>query len=168
MSEKTKKKLIGIAAAAMLVIFAVWMFVGGVEHIEDTNGPDNERLTTIMSPDIIERKMGNRGLRISSNDLSSTVKFSSNKFTGVYEVMWTDILFSTGVTLQILDFDVNGGNFQMSVVNDGEIIRVIEPGEDLVELGAIKGKVSLVIAGESADFSFRLFESDYDSYVHPN
>ena len=168
MSEKTKKKLIGVAAAAMLVIFAVWMFVGGVEHIEDTNGPDNERLTTIMSPDIIERKMGNRGLRISSNDLSSTVKFSSNKFTGVYEVMWTDILFSTGVTLQILDFDVNGGNFQMSVVNDGEIIRVIEPGEDLVELGAIKGEVSLVIAGESADFSFRLFKSDYDSYVHPN
>lgn len=168
MNERMKKLLYGVLGLVVLVVGVIWFLTDGLEHIEDTNGADNYALVTITDQDIIDRKMGSMGLGKSTNNLNNTVKFSSNKFTGVEEIMWTDILFSTGVTMEILDFEVNAGNFKMAVVNESEIIKVIEPGESLVDLGAIEGSVSLVIAGESADFSFRIFESEYDSYSHHN
>lgn len=166
MKAKTKNVLWIVLAVAVVVVCGFWFLTDGVEHIEDTNGPDNYALDTITEQDIIDREMGSVGFGKSTNSLNNTVKFHSKKFTGVHEIMWTDVLFSTGVTMEVLDFEVNAGNFKMAVVNEGEIIKVIEPGESLVDLGAIEGSVSLVIAGESADFSFRIFESEYDSYSH--
>lgn len=50
-------------------------------------------------------------------------------------------------------------NFKLAVINNGRIIRVIE-------LGPIQGYLSLVVAGESADFVFRIFRHDYNAYSH--
>lgn len=167
MKENTKRKLCTILVVVLVAICAVWLLLSGPKHIEDTNGPDNATLTRITDQDIIDCNMGCLGVGKSENVIGGTVKFSSGKFTGVYEVMWTDVIFSTGMIMQIIDLEVNAGNFKMAVVNEGEIIAVVEPGDDtIVDLGNVKGNVRLIIAGESADFSFRLFEHEYDSYSH--
>lgn len=167
MKETTKRKFFVFLAIVAAAICAVWLLIGGPEHIEDTNGPDNDSLTQITDRDIIDCSMGYLGVGKSTGMLDDTVKFSSGKFTGVYEVMWTDVMFSTGMTMQIIGLEVNAGNFKMAVVNEGEIIAEIKPGDDtIVDLGDVKGNVRLIIAGESADFSFRLFKHEYDSYGH--
>lgn len=166
MNEKTKKILTLVMAVGLVCVCAVWFFLDGIEHIEDTNGSHDFSLTTITDQDIIDATMGCMGFGRSTHALFDMVTFSSGKFTGVKEIMWTEVVYSTGVLLHIIDFEVTAGNFKMAVVNDGEIIRVIQPGEDLVDLGAITGRVSLVIAGESADFTFSLPESDYNAYSH--
>lgn len=167
MPEKTKKILAIIGAIAMVAVAAYMMLTSDLKHIEDTNGPDDYSLTTITDQQILDMDMGALGLGRSTSSLTSTVKFDSNKFTGVEEIMWTDVLFSSGFTMDILDYKVHSGNFKMVVINEGEIIAELTPEDEFpVNLGDLKGHVSLVIAGESADFSFKLFESDYDSYAH--
>lgn len=167
MRAKTKNVLWIVFAVAVVVVCGIWFLTDGAEHIEDTNGPDNDALTTITDQDIIDREMGCLGLEKTTNNLTRTVKFHSGKFTGIYEVMWTDVLFSTGQSIEVLDFEVNAGNFKMVVLHEGEIAAVIEPDAlATADLGEIKGNVSLVIAGESADFSFRIPEAVYNSYGH--
>lgn len=166
MNGKLKNTLWLLMAVVLVAVCAVWFLTDGVEHIDDTNGPEDSALAVITDGDIIAADWGAVGLTRSTDAISGTVRFHSDRFSGVREIMWTDVLFSTGTTLQIIDFQVNAGNFKMAVVNDGEIIRVISPGEDLIDLGSVEGRLSLVIAGESADFSFRLFRHDYDSYAH--
>ena len=100
MSEKMKKILFGIMGVAVIVVCVFSFLTSDLEHIEDTNGPDDISLTTITDQDIIEHKMGSMGLRKSTNNLNNTIRFSSDKFTGVYEIMWTNIFFSTGATLR--------------------------------------------------------------------
>jgi hypothetical protein len=39
--------LIGTAALVLLVIGAVCLILGGIDHIEDTNGPEDFSLQTI-------------------------------------------------------------------------------------------------------------------------
>lgn len=166
MNEPLKKLTLGILALVLAAVGAVWLLTDGPTHIQDTNGPDNYSLTVITDEDIIENRMGALNFTRSTRFLNDMVIFHSHKFTGVKEIMWTNVVYSTGVTLHIVDFQVNAGNFKMAVINNGEIIREIQPGEDIIDLGPLQGYVSLVVAGESADFSFRIFRHDYDTYSH--
>lgn len=166
MKMKKNNPLLLIVAVIFVIVFVVMMMNSELEHIEDTNGPDDISLTTITDQDILDHTMGVLNFTRTRNGLNGTVIFDSDKFTGVKEIMWTDVLFSTGVTLDLMDYQVNAGNFRMVVVHEGEIIRDILPGEDRVDLGQIEGHISLIVAGESADFSFTLFRSEYDSYAH--
>lgn len=166
MNEKMKKLLWGVLAVAVVVVCAVSFLTSDLEHIEDTNGPDDYSLTTITEQDILDHSMGCLNFGRTTNALTGTVTFDSGKFTGVKQIMWTNIMFSTGVTLDLIDYEVHSGNFAMAVIHNGEIIRYIQPGETTVDLGAITGDVSLVVAGESADFRFSMFQSEYDSYAH--
>lgn len=95
------------------------------------------------------------------------VEISSDKFTGVYEVVYGNYLGSSDVRLDLYDFTVTSGNFKMCIVREDEIVAVLEP-DSLVEylLEDISGNVRLMIAGESAEFSFKMTESDYDSFEH--
>ena len=164
---RMRKILYGVLTVAVVVVFAVMVLTDDLEHIEDTNGPDNFALTTITDQDIIEQKMGYKNLVTSGSALGNTVKISSSQFTGVYEVLWTDVLFTTGLQIRLMDFQVNAGNFKMVALVDGRIAVVVEPGMDTIDLGEVRGNVSLVIAGESADFSFRMSEMEYNNYSHP-
>lgn len=52
-------------------------------------------------------------------------------------------------------------------VNDGKIIAEVEQGlTPEVYLEDITGCTALIIAGESADFTFTLDKDDYDGYAH--
>ena len=169
LSEKTKMTLIRIAAVVFVVVVGGWMFLNRAEHIEDTNGPDDLSLQTITEENIIKLDYGAVGgpTITRNNVISKTVEFSAKKYTGVTEILYDDYLLASDFYLDISSFEVYEGNFQMVVVCNDEIVATLEPGA-IVEchLEDVKGYISLRIAGESASFSFTMFQFDYDSHGH--
>ena len=58
MSEKMTKILLTVAAVVLVVVCGLWFLNSDLEHIEDTNGPDDFSLTTITDENIIKQDMG--------------------------------------------------------------------------------------------------------------
>lgn len=167
MNEKMKKTLGGVLAVVLVVVAVIWFLGDDLEHIEDTNGPEDYSLTTITDQQIIDRSVGALNVKTQTGTFSGMVEFSSDKFTGVYEVVYNNYILPSDFDLQLYDFTVTSGNFKMCIVYDGEIVDVLEP-DSFIDycLEDVTGTVSLVIAGESAEFSFEMPESDYDSFGH--
>ena len=165
MKNKNSKFLWILLAVAVIVFCGYSFLTSDLEHIEDTNGPDNYALTTITDENIINQDIGALNVKKSTGILNDGITFSSNQFTGVYQVFQTNFLFDSDFLMDIAGFFVNEGNFKMAVVNNGEIIAVVEPGLFATcDLSGLNGSFELVIAGESADFEFtldRLFCEQY-------
>ena len=165
MKNKNSKFLWILMAVAVIAFCGYSFLTSDLEHIEDTNGPDNYALTTITDENIVKQDMGALNVKKSTGPLNDGITFSSNKFTGVYRVFQTNFLFDSDFLMQLAGFNVNSGNFKMAVVNNGEIIATVEPGLFVTcELSDLNGSFELVIAGESADFEFtldRLFCEQY-------
>ena len=162
------KKILGAVVFVVAIIAAVIMLLNNpIEHIEDTNGADNYELQTITDDDIINMEMGCKGYSVTTNNITKMTEISSGKFTGVYEVVYSNLLGKSDFVLNIYNFKVKSGNFKMAVVHDGEIVDVltVESAENYI-LEDVSGTVSLVIAGESADFSFEMPTFDYDTLGH--
>ena len=166
---KNLKKLLGsILIAAMVAVFAVWMFLSPrPDHIVDTNGPDNYALQQITVADVVARKMGSRGSihtsethwNVAGFDVSSGTKYSSDKFTGVYELYSCTMFKGSDIYVYLTDFHVDEGNFAFYVVMDGKIVGEAKSDEfGTVELRIENidktATVEYVIAGESASFTF--------------
>ena len=153
-----KNNILWILVAVVVVAVGGWLFLtDNLEHIEDTNGSDNYALVTITDENIINQDMGALNVKCSTGILNSGVTISSDKFTGVHQVFTTNFLFDSDFVMDVTGFYVNGGNFKMAIVNEGEIIATVEPEMFAdVELHDLNGSFSLVIAGESADFEFTL------------
>lgn len=168
MNPKTKDILIKIGAAILAIVGAIWLILGRVEHIEDTNGPDNYKLTTITDQNIIKRDMGNTGLTRKKGLLTGDIHtFSSDKFTGVEEIMYNNYIFKSSDYFTIHNFEVYEGNFRMVVVLDNEIIAELEPGMTVdYDFKDVKGTLALRIAGESASFKFSITGYDLDRFAH--
>ena len=169
LSEKTKKTLTRIAAAVFVVVVGLWLILTSPEHIEDTNGPEDFSLQTITDENIIKLDFGAVGgpnIRRGSA-WNQTVEFSAEKYTGVTEILYDNILFESDFYLDLSSFEVYEGNFKMVVVCNDEIVATLEPGS-MVEycLEGVSGYISLRIAGESASFSFSMSEFEYDSHAH--
>ena len=146
-----------IMAVAIVAYFAYALLTDDFEHIEDTNGPDNYALATITDENIIKQDLGSLNVKRSSGILHDGITFSSGKFSGVYEVFTTNFLFNSDFTMDLTNFYINGGNFKMTLVNEGKIVATVKPDMFAsVELHDLNGSFSLVIAGESADFEFTL------------
>lgn len=154
-------------AVVLVAVAVIWFMSDGIEHIEDTNGADDTSLTTITDQQIIDKSIDALNVGTRTGFINGMVEISSKKFTGVYEVLYNNYIGSSDFMLDLCDFTVSGGNFKMCVVHDGKIVAVLEP-DALVEytLENISGRVSLVIAGESAEFSFEMTEFEYNSFVH--
>ena len=156
----------GLVAVAIIVVGVVWMMGDDLEHIEDANGADNYALQTITDENIIKGDVGALNFSKHTSPLNDGITFYSDKFTGVAEIMLTNFILPSDFDLEVAGFHVNSGNFKMAVVHDGEIAAVLEPNLFAsCYLEDITGTVSLVIAGESADFEFsldRLFCEQYD------
>lgn len=170
MKNKNSKFLWILLVVAVIVFCGYSFLTSDLEHIEDTNGPDNYALTTITDENIINQDIGALNVKKSTGILNDGITFSSNQFTGVYQVFQTNFLFDSVFLMDIAGFVVNEGNFKMAVVNDGEIIATVEPGLFATcDLSDLNGSFALVIAGESADFEFtldRLFCEQYDITVN--
>ena len=167
-SEGMKKTLGGVFAVVLLAVGAAWMLLNpGPEHIEDRNGPDNYSLQQITKEDVVALKMGSRGGPSESEtqwnfgplSVSSGIKYSSRKFTGVYRLYSCTIFKGSDIYVQLADFQVKSGNFAFYVVFDGRVVGEVKPDEFgtaqfTMENVNKTGTLDYIIAGESANFSF--------------
>ena len=169
LSEKTKKQLTLAGAAVFAIAVLAMTLFGGIDHIEDTNGPEDFSLQTITDRQIVELSTGSIGgpAITRSSLLGSTVEFSSKKYTGVSEILYDNFILPSDFVLDLTNFYVHEGNFQLVVVHEDEIVDVLEP-DMFVEyrLENVTGYVSLRIVGESASFTFSMSEFDYDLHSH--
>lgn len=168
MRENAKNAWIVPICLVAGVIAIVMLINSDFEHIEDKNGPDDYSLVSISDVQIIDKTMGCMGPGWSKSfKHPNKVKFHSDKFTGVYEVLYANYIGDSDFDLVITDFVVTEGNMKMVVVHEDEIIAVIEPGEyNEIYIEGLSGYVSLRIAGESAAYSFFISEFDYERYEH--
>ena len=156
-----------IFALLLTLALALSLTACGSVKIEDTNGPDNVALNTITDQNILNLDLPRGGYGTKTSGLlSKTVTHSGKDFSGVVEVLWTDMIAGDFV-LDLMDYTVTGGNFRMVVVNEDRIIADIEPGTTQILLEGVKGRVALRIAGESAAYSFSMTEFEYNSFAHP-
>jgi hypothetical protein len=159
-----------IAIAVLVIAVCVWSFLTNpLEHIEDTNGPDNFALTTITDENIINLDTGALGGPNKSKGLitGDAIEFSADKFTGVTEILYDNYWGPSDFVLDMTNYEIHGGNFRMVVVRDGKIVAELEPGMFVeYRLEDVTGTVSLRIAGESAAFKFYINQTDYDMHSH--
>ena len=168
LNEKTKKVLLGVGAVVFCLVVGLWILMDDMEHIEDTNG-DDVSLQVITEQQIVERSIGALGgpnvLR--SSILGSTVEFSAKKYTGVTEILYDNYILPSDFVLDLINYEILGGNFQLVVVHDDKIVAVLEPGTFVhYRMDDITGYVSLRIVGESAAFKFSMSEFDLDMHTH--
>ena len=176
MNKKMKDILVGIFAVALIAVCAIWFLSDDLEHIEDTNGPDNFALTVITDENIINRDMGalnpvtvkKSGISVGGLSIDSYVQLYSENFTGVYELFYQNLLGKSDFVLNLDHLTVDSGNFKMVVLLDEEIVATIEPSDEPIEfrLDDINGYVSVRIAGESASYSFAMPKYEYDLLEH--
>ncbi len=173
-----KKKLENIFWTILVVVvvgFSAFTFLtDDFEHIQDINGPTNYSLNTINRSQIIKGDMGSKGMGYKTTDLRvggiqmGGVSFYSKQYSGVEELFYNDYILPSDFTIQLYNFEVTEGNFELVVINNGEIIKTIEPGFDVyVHIPKVKGYTSIVAVGESANFKFEMTHSEFDMFSHP-
>jgi len=160
-------KRLWAAVVIFIAVFAWWMLGSDLEHIEDTNGPDDTSLTSITDENIIKMDTGSLGGPTKTLLTGDAICFSADKFTGVYEILYDNFIGTSDFLLNLSSYSIRGGNFRMVIVHNEEIVAELQPGmfvDYLLE--DIKGAVSLRIAGESASFKFCISQFDYDCHAH--
>ena len=160
----------------ILVVIAGFLFMPKMDHIEDANGPDDYALATLTEEDILAKTLTCTGGPNRSTgriplpggwELSGGVKLYADKFSGVTDILWADYILPSDFQLTLDRFTVEGGNFRMMVINNGQIIADIQPGEHVdILIEDITGPTSVRIAGESAAFTIAMTETQYDLFEH--
>lgn len=176
MENKQKMNPLFLIGISVLTLAVYLFFFFGAEHIEDTNGPDDNSLATLTDADILadsrqcvggpNRSTGRIYLP-GGLELSDGVELYSDEFSGVADILWADYILPSDFSLNLDSFTVESGNFRMVVINNGEIIAEIQPGENvqcLIE--DLTGYTVVRIAGESAAFSIAMTELEYDLFQH--
>ena len=175
-NEKTGK-LPGWAVLPIILVLVIgFFFLPKMEHIEDTNGPDDYTLSTLTDADILAQKLTCTGGPNTSTgrislpggwELSGGVKLYAEKFSGITDILWADYILPSDLTLTLDHFRVEGGNFRMMVINNGRIIADIQPGDNVdVLIEDLTGPTFVRIAGESAAFAIVMTETQYDLFEH--
>lgn len=133
------------------------------EAIEDTNGENNTSLNTITTEEILSNSITSSGLGYSeSNTMGITsFEYQDKNFNGVEEVFRESYLFSSGISVDISYIELESGNFRMYIINEGEILKEIEPGvfNESYLFEDIEGEFYIRVAGESAkvEFNFNVY-----------
>jgi hypothetical protein len=177
MNQTVKSKfapLIAVVVAA--VLFVIWMLMPGQEPIPDTNGPDDRTLCQLTEADICADSFSyTAGLRTSTGRtelpggwiISDGMTFSAKELSGVVEILWADYLLPSDFYLEISHFSVEGGNARLVVINEGQIVAEIQPGDDILcRLDNLTGMTSLRLAVESAAFTLVIPSHIYDEFDH--
>ena len=149
------KKGLCLLLALLLAVFAAGC---GVEF-EDTNGPDDYSLAQITDENILNLDVGAANYSQSpgpedSEDLFRVTEFRSNGFHGVAEIYRTTLIGKSDLAIDVTNLQVSSGNYRLSVVHDGKIVHDFPLNEMMqtYELRDVNGDVSIVMAGEDADF----------------
>ena len=101
--KNIKSKLFVPVILIVVIIAGIMLFNTDLEHIEDTNGADNFELQTITDEDIAKIEMGSLNVGVSTNNITNMNEISSSKFTGVYEVLYTNLIGKSDFLLNIYE-----------------------------------------------------------------
>lgn len=155
MNKKIKNILIGIGAILLVVVCGIWFLSDSLEHIEDTNGAENFELQTITDYNIINMDIGALNFSESTDNITNTTTYSSDKFTGVAEIYGTNMV-GNRFDITINHARVDSGNFKIVLLEDDKIVHEFKLNEltQTYTLENPSGYIALRIAGESADFQF--------------
>ncbi len=153
-----------------LIIFVgvlIWGFSTGIDHVEDTNGAEDISIVTITDMDMVNMNYGSRGF--TKTESTKGVKFHSKKFTGVHEIFYNNYIGNNNVvSLDFTEFTVKEGNFVLIVVNEGKILARLTPDDPLEHtFENITGNFSVRAVGESASFTIRMTNQEYNQFFHP-
>ena len=161
----------------ILVIALGFLFMPKMEHIEDVNGPEDFSLATLTEEDILADSLTCKGgpnksvgrLYLPNGwTVSSGVELSSKQYSGVTDILWANYILPSDFHLMIEHFSVTEGNLRLMVINEGEIIADVEPGDSInLLLNDLTGYTTLRIAGESAAYTIIMTETEYDFFDHP-
>ena len=153
--EKLKNIIIGIVAVVIVVMGGFSLLTSDLEHIEDTNGPDNYRLQQINDYNIINLDTGSLNLTIKDQVLSSLPLVTSKKFTGVADVYTTNV-WGNRFDITLYTTEVKSGNLKIVLIHNDEIVHEFKLNElsESYTLENPSGFVALRVAGESANFEF--------------
>ena len=157
MNEKTKNILWGIFTVVFIIVFACLIIFDDFEHIEDTNGA-NTTINRITDQQIIDGTPESKGLKYGKSKLSGLgltsgmVSFSADQYTGVMEIMQVDYMVAPTFTLDIYNYQINEGNFELILISNDRIIARLSPGDEETFTANIKGDLRVVAVGESANF----------------
>ena len=171
MNEKTKNILWAAFVVVFLLAFAYLIIFDDFEHIEDTNGA-NTTINRITDQQIIDNEMDSKGMKYGKSRLealgltSGMVNFSSDQFTGVIEIMQIDYMIAPTFTLDIYNYQINEGNFELVLISNDRIIARLSPGDEETFTANIKGDLRVVAVGESANFYFEMTRSYFDQFTH--
>ena len=177
MENKHKTKLPGWTVIPIVVVLVVgFLFLPKMEHIADTNGAENISLATLTEEDILANSLTCTGgpnrstgrLNLPGGwSISDGVELYAKKFSGVTDILWADYILPSDFSLNLDHFSVTGGNFRMMVINEGEIIADIQPGDNIdMLIESLTGYTTVRIAGESAAFTIAMTELQYDLFQH--
>ena len=171
--KRMKDRLAGLVIA-IAVIAAVCLVVFGekMEPIGDINGPEDYSLAVLTEADLIaaDGKRLSTGLKTKTSNTNilgvqmgdATVYFDDD-FSGTQLLANWNLLGRSDLVFDLYDFQVTAGNLLICVVHEGQIIGTVEPGEETVNFrmdDVEPGNYEVVIAGESAAFTFRSFDFD--------
>ena len=150
------KRFVSSALVVLTLTYSLLALVGcGMKHIEDTNGEDNFELQTITDDNICNMDIGAINVTESEDIIGETVTYKSNKFSGVHEVFYENII-QDRLEITVNHARVDAGNFKMVLCLDDVIVHTFalnEPTQTFI-FEDVSGTVSLRIAGESANFRF--------------
>lgn len=151
----------------VVVAMLIWALSTAIDHVEDTNGDEDISIVTITDMDIVNMNYGSRGL-VRAESVSGA-KIHSKKFTGVHEIFYNNYIGKNNtVTFSFTEFEVKEGNFSLVVVNEGQIIATLEPSDSLsYTFENITGSFSVRAVGESASFTIRMTNHEYNQFFHP-
>ena len=155
----------GVMAFIAIVAAVIIIATSGLEHIEDTNGPENTSLSAISKEEFVSGKnlytanhcgFSEKG---DQTNVSGTLKnqdydrcsMYAKKFSGIDTLQATQT-DSNSMTLTV-ESTLNSGNMEIIIVIDGEYYQHIPTGsKQTIVLEDIAGKLILVkMAGESAN-----------------
>lgn len=158
MNEKIKKLLTSVAVVIFVAVALIWLMGSDLEHIEDTNGEDIYTLQTITNYNIINMDKGSLGTKTTTDSITNTTEYHSNKFTGVCEI-FTENIKTNRMEITVNHAQVTKGNFRLVLVVNDEIVHDFALNEltQTYVLQDVSGTVSLRIAGESAAYKFDYF-----------
>ena len=150
---KNRKTGIIIFAIFIVALIAFFPNIGNTKEYKDTNGEDNYSLCKITDEDIIEG-IDSSTLNIVTFDEAKNEYWYLGKFFNGSTTLGTANDLTADNTIVIQQFSVTKGNTRLLILADDKIVHDFTPNESNQEysLNNLQGDISLVVAGESANF----------------
>ncbi len=150
---KNKKTAIVIFIGFIIALIFFFPSTGSTKDYKDTNGEDNYSLCKITDEDIIEG-IDSSTLNIVTFDEAKNEYWYLGKFFNGSTTLGTANDLTSDNTIVIQQFSVTKGNTRLLILADDKIVHDFTPNESNQEysLNNLQGDISLVVAGESANF----------------